>query len=203
MNVDYRNDSLVCCNWPVASNWYDLSSYRCNDAAINRQFIALTLALSDRWWVETWKWLCSGGPTPRLVGLLDMTSVKASFLVYVYARWRFLISTSHLFMMIIGPGPASPPGCLRCYESHPEAKLVKMRFSFSAKKMNKNQPPYIYWSWRNKKKNILLAAACNQPIISSALHNQYGCDFLLLKVNSRPCKHAVEAIITACFHWSG
>lgn len=48
VNVDYRNDSLVCCNWPVASNWYHLSSYRCNDLVINRQFIALTLTLCDK-----------------------------------------------------------------------------------------------------------------------------------------------------------
>lgn len=51
MNVDFRNDSLVSCNWPVASNWYHLSSYRCNDAVINPQYIALTLALCDKGWV--------------------------------------------------------------------------------------------------------------------------------------------------------
>lgn len=48
-NVNYWNDSLVCRNWPVASNWYHLSSYRCNDLVINRQFIALTLTLCDKW----------------------------------------------------------------------------------------------------------------------------------------------------------
>lgn len=45
--VDYWTDSLVCCNWPVASNWCHLSSYRCNDLVIYRQFIALTLTLCD------------------------------------------------------------------------------------------------------------------------------------------------------------
>lgn len=48
MNVDFRNDSLVSCNWPVASKWYHLSSYKCNDAVINPWFIALTLALCDK-----------------------------------------------------------------------------------------------------------------------------------------------------------
>lgn len=48
MNVDFRNDSLVFCNWPGASNWYHLSSYKCNDAVINPWFIALTLALCDK-----------------------------------------------------------------------------------------------------------------------------------------------------------
>lgn len=51
MNVDFRNDSLVSCNWPVASNWYHLSSYKCNDAVINPWFIALTLVLCDKGWV--------------------------------------------------------------------------------------------------------------------------------------------------------
>lgn len=49
VNVDCWNDTLVCCNWPVASNWYHLSSYRCNDLVINRQFITLTLTLCDEW----------------------------------------------------------------------------------------------------------------------------------------------------------
>lgn len=51
MNVDFRNDSLVSCNWSVASNWYHLSSSPYNDAVINPQFIALTVGLHDKGWL--------------------------------------------------------------------------------------------------------------------------------------------------------
>lgn len=67
--------SLVCCNWPVASNWCYLSSCGCIDAVINQHFIALTLA--SVWQVTAaYRISWGGGSQNGSTGCHSATSAK-------------------------------------------------------------------------------------------------------------------------------